>query len=153
VPSGLEDAVTITDRYLLGTTLRLRHMHGDAVDVYKLTQKVRPRGDDPSATVITNIYLRSDEHALLSTLAAAELVKIRRRWKVDAHDVAVDELSGRWRGIVLAEVEHDGEVAAPVLPGAVDVTVDDRFSGGALATAGDEEVAALREVARRLAGS
>jgi hypothetical protein len=40
-----------------------------------------------------------------------------------------------------------------VLPGAVDITVDDRFSGGALATAGDEEVAALREVARRLAGS
>jgi CYTH domain-containing protein len=152
VPSGVGDAVTITDRYLLGTTLRLRHIHGEAGDVYKLTQKVRPREDDPSVTAMTNIYLQSDEHALLSTLAAAELVKVRHGWQVDGYDVAVDELSGRWQGIVLAELEHDGDVVAPVLPGAVDVTADDRFSGGALAAATEDGVAALRAVARRLAG-
>ena len=150
VPSGVGDPVTVTDRYLVGTTLRLRHMQGDAGDVFKLTQKVRPRADDPSATAITNVYLRSDEHALLSSLPAAELVKMRHRWSVDGLDCAVDELLGRWRGVVLAELEHEEGVAAPTLPSAVEVTFDDRFSGGALAAATDEAVASLLDAVAAL---
>ena len=149
VPADVGDAVTITDRYLLGTTLRLRHMHGDAGDVYKLTQKVRPRADDPSATAITNVYLRADEYALLTPLPAAELVKVRRRWSVDDLDLAVDELLGRWHGVVLAELEHDDVAVAPTLPGAVEVTFDDRFSGAALAAATDD-AAQLLGVVRAL---
>jgi CYTH domain-containing protein len=150
VPAGVSDAVTTRDRYLLGTTMRLRHMSGDAVDIYKLTQKVRPRADDPSVTAITNLYLRPEEHALLSTLPAAELVKIRHRWHVAGVDVAVDELLGRWRGMVVAELEHDGDTVVPALPDAVEVTFDDRFTGGALASVTDDQVAGLHEVARSL---
>jgi CYTH domain-containing protein len=153
VPSGVSDAVTIRDRYLLGTTMRLRHVSGDAGHVYKLTQKVRPRADDPSATAVTNIYLRPEEHALLSTLPAAELVKIRHRWHVAGVDVAVDELLDRWRALVLAELEHDGDTVMPAVPQAVEVTFDDRFTGGALAAATDDEVAGLHEVARGLVKS
>jgi len=150
VPADVHDAVTIRDRYLLGTTMRLRHMSGRAGDVYKLTQKVRPRFDDPSAIAITNVYLRPQEHALLSTLPAAELVKIRHRWHVAGVDVAVDELLDRWRGVIVAELEHEGDALMPALPEAVEVTFDGRFTGGALAGAPDGEVAGLHEVARSL---
>jgi CYTH domain-containing protein len=150
VPVGVSTLVAIDDRYLGGTTLRLRHMHGDVGDVYKLTQKVRPRDDDPSVTAVTNIYLTSAEHALLSKLPGAELRKVRRHWQVDGHALVVDELLGRWQGVVLAELEHDAETAQVELADAVDVTFDDRFTGAALASAGDDDVAGVHHVVRSL---
>jgi hypothetical protein len=45
---------------------------------------------------------------------------------------------------VLAELElAGGENGVPELPDGLDVTYDDRFSGGALAAANDAEVEAL----------
>jgi hypothetical protein len=120
VPADVTDPVTIRDSYLLGTTRRL------------------------------NLYLRADEHALLSRLPAAELVKLRHRWRVARADVAVDELLDRWRGLVLAELEHEVDTVMPALPDAVEVTFDDRFTGAALAAADDGDLSRLHEVARSL---
>jgi CYTH domain-containing protein len=153
VPADVGAAVAVDDRYLVGTTLRLRHMHGSAGDVYKLTQKVRPRVDDPSTTAVTNIYLTAEEHALLSTLSAADVAKVRHRWSIDGVDVAVDEMLGRWHGIVLAELEHDSDTTQPRLANGVDVTSDIRFTGGALAAAEDDDVAGVHEAVRALLAS
>ncbi|HET6816536.1 MAG TPA: hypothetical protein VFH66_04845 [Mycobacteriales bacterium] len=153
MPTQATDPVEIEDRYLTGCSLRLRHMRADDRDVYKLTQKVRPRTDDPSVVALTNIYLTADEHSRLSTMPAATLTKRRHRWLADGRDLAVDEMLGRWTGIVFAELEHDGTAARPAVPDAVEVTGDDRFSGGALAAASDAEVAALSDVVRRLLAS
>ena len=150
VPQGVTDVVDLEDRYLRGTTLRLRHMRGAAGDVFKLAQKVRPRADDPSVVAITNIYLTAAEHDALAAVPADALTKRRHRWPVGDHDVAVDELLGRWSGLVLAELEHAASAHVPALPDAIDVTGDDRFSGGALAATPDEEVGAVLDVVRRL---
>ncbi|HET7311896.1 MAG TPA: hypothetical protein VFJ17_11285 [Mycobacteriales bacterium] len=152
LPADAAHAVDIEDRYLAGTTLRLRRMHGADGDVYKLTQKVRPRADDPSVVALTNIYLTPDEHARIATLPADVLSKRRHRWLVGADDLAVDELLGRWRGLALAELEHESTADRPDISG-VDVTGDDRFSGGSLAAATDSDAAGLLDVVRRLLGS
>lgn len=145
--------MAIVDRYLVGTSLRLRHMSGTQGDVYKLTQKVRPRSDDPSVVALTNLYLDASEHALLGALPAAVLSKRRYRWSVGGHDVSVDELSGRFSGLVLAELEHDGTADRPALADAFDVTGDDRFSGASLAAANDTGAAAVLDVVRQLLGA
>ena len=142
VPPHLSPGTRITDRYLDGTTLRLRRVEGPDGVVDKLTQKVRPDPGDPRVVRITNLYLPPGEHEVLRALPGHELVKVRHRWEVAGRTFAVDAFAGPLEGLVLAEVEVDGddEVLAPV--GAVaDVSADDRFSGGALASAGDDFVA------------
>lgn len=150
VPADVSRAVDIEDRYLHGTMLRLRHMHAEAGDVFKLTQKVRLRPDDPSANAVTNIYLTPEAHAQLATMPADVLVKRRHRWSVDGHDLAVDELLDRWRGLVLAELEHDATGPPPDVPAGVEVSSDGRFAGGALAGATDQEIADVLDAVRRL---
>ena len=150
VPADASDPVDIEDRYLHGTTLRLRHMHGPVGDVYKLTQKVRPRVDDPSVNAVTNIYLTAAEHAGLAVLAADVLTKRRHRWRVAGREVAVDQLLGRWHGLVLAELEHGGAAKPPGGVAGVDVSNDGRFAGGSLAATIDEAVADVLDAVRRL---
>lgn len=143
VPALLEPLREVEDRYLDGTALRLRTVRvGDEV-LHKLTQKVRARPQDPSATALTNLYLTGEEHALLAQLPAATLRKVRGvvadepRWVVDRFD-------GELTGLVLAEVELDGDEDLP-LPGWLgrEVTRDDRYSGGELARAGAARLARL----------
>lgn len=135
LPDGLADGRHVVDRYVDGTRLRLRRVSaGDRV-VWKLGQKVRPDPADPSVVRVTSTYLDEAEAAVLSALPAAVVEKTRwRRGRL-----VVDVFAGRLAGLVLAEVEVE-DLAADVpevadLTGAVEVTADDRFSGGALARA------------------
>lgn len=136
---------SIVDRYLDGTRLRLRRAETDGVVVHKLGQKVRVEPDDPERVQLTNIYLSAGEYDALAVLPAAELSKTRTRVAWHDHVVAVDRFSGRLDGLVLAEVElTSSEPLLPTPPWAIrDVTNDDRFSGGALAHATDEEIQAI----------
>lgn len=144
-PPASGDERQIEDRYLHGLRLRLRRISGDGTPVHKLTQKVRPDDTDPAAVAITNIYLDADEWQRLCTLPADVLVKTRRIVTVDNVDFAYDELHGRHDGIRLAEVEVsdlDAPLPCPPWLGG-EVTHDDRFSGGRLAAAADDDVRAL----------
>src|SRR5438270_7026563 len=110
VPDGASSPRRITDRYLTGTRLRLRRIESDAeVPVYKFGQKIRPRLDDPSVLMITNIYLSSSEYELIVRLPADLLEKTR--WSVPWDDsfLSVDEFQGRHAGLVLAEASFDNE--------------------------------------------
>jgi CYTH domain-containing protein len=159
VPGTAAQPRRIADRYLLGTTLRLRRVEDGAAVAYKLGQKVRVRAGDPSDVWVTNLYLTAEEYRRLAVLPAAVLDKTR--WLVPHGSVtfAVDEFGGPLQGLVLAEIELAEVEPAAVEPPAVppvgaalaeaqdpladlppwlgrEVTFDDPYSGAALALAG-----------------
>ena len=130
----------IEDRYLDGTSLRLRRVEDSAAVVFKLGQKIRADPSDPSLVHATNLYLTAEEHQRLSVLPAAVLVKTR--WLVGRF--AVDEFGGPLRGLLLAEIElaetdlaglEDLPITLPRWLGR-EVTHDDRYSGATLARVG-----------------
>lgn len=146
VPVGATDPVTIIDRYVLGTRLRLREMTpAGGPTIYKLGQKVRLDPADPTTVRLTNIYLSEDEFSVVCALPAAELRKTRRQLSVAGLRVAIDEFGGRHAGLILAEIDlGPDEPLLPPPPGAiVEVTFDDRYTGGYLAMASNAELAAL----------
>ena len=141
VPAGATSPVAITDRYVQGTRLRLRSMDADGqAPVFKFGQKLRPRPEDPSVVMITNIYLSASEYELLAQLPAEVIEKTR--WAAPLEDslLAIDEFHGRHAGLILAEASFDDEAAmrAFVPPPfcSVEVTEDDRYTGGTLARDG-----------------
>ena len=133
LPEGLGPARRVEDRYLDGTTLRLRRVEADGLVVCKLTQKVRT-GGGPGQVALTNLYLTEDEHRRLSVLPGAVLVKLRRPW---VHGLVVDEHTGPLAGLVLAELEVDDlRAPLPPVPGLTrEVTDEERWTGAALARA------------------
>lgn len=162
VPDGATHWSEITDRYLDGTNLRIRRVEGADGVVHKLTQKVRPVPDDPSRVMLTTMYVPDHEVTALLALPGRELRKTRRRLELDGRHVAIDVLHDRFEGLVLAETElgiREERIAMPAFA-CCDVTEDDRFSGGSLATASDQalaellaEVEALLATRSRAAGS
>ncbi|WP_035858114.1 hypothetical protein [Kitasatospora cheerisanensis] len=139
-PGAVTCARLITDRYVDGTRLRLRHV--ERIDTgecaHKLTQKIPapPGTTGPEQGLITNLYLSVDEYALLlDTLPGRELTKTR----LSVPPLGVDVFDGRLLGLVLAEAEFDSAEAAetfvPPTSCLAEVTDDPRFTGGSLARA------------------
>ena len=149
-PGDLCDPVSISDRYLAGTRLRLRRTTSARTDTYKLSQKVRLRPEEPGVVSLTTIYLSPDEFGALGNLAGDDLAKTR--WRIPEGRAVVDDFAGPLAGLVLAEVELDpGEPPMPPPPLAVaDVTDDDRFSGGALARLDAPGIAGLFDLVAAL---
>lgn len=145
VPDGATPRAEIADRYLDGTNLRIRRVEGADGVVHKLTQKVRPVPDDPSRVMLTTMYVPDHEVTALTSLPGRELRKTRHRIELDGRQVAVDVLHDRFEGLILAETELGiREERMPMPPFACcDVTDDDRFAGGSLATMTDEALAEL----------
>jgi CYTH domain-containing protein len=144
VPDGeVLRTVDIDDRYLDGTRLRLRRQaqRGGPV-AFKLTQKLPRPGADGEQGSITTMYIAAGEHERLAALPAAPLRKAR----LSIAPYGVDVFAGRLEGLVLAEAEFDAANAArafrPAAFCVAEVSADPRFTGGALARAAREEVAA-----------
>jgi CYTH domain-containing protein len=124
----------ITDRYILGTRLRLRcvrDLHTGAREL-KFTQKLPAAQPGPVQGLITNTYLSQIEYDLLATLPAAVLSKTR----LNIPRLGVDVFDPPLHGLVLAEAEFETDEEArafrpPVEPVA-EVTDDPRFTGGSL---------------------
>lgn len=124
----------MTDRYLIGTRVRLRCAVESTVagtdTIYKLTQKIPSSSGEPG--VITTLYLSEAEYDVFLNLPALVLTKTRHSippFGIDVFDPPLD-------GLLLAEIEFDSDQAeddflAP--PWAVaEVTADARFTGGRL---------------------
>jgi CYTH domain-containing protein len=147
VPPGAGRPRRIADRYLIGTTLRLRRVEDAGATAYKLGQKVRAEAG-PSLVWSTNLYLTAAEYDLLAVLPAAVLTKTRWLVPHGPATFAVDEFDGPLRGLLLAEIElPEDELSGTELPQTGqhaglppwlgrEVTPEDRYSGGALAAAG-----------------
>ena len=133
---------TITDRYLIGTTLRLRHMSDQrgGGDQYKFTQKIPAARPGPVQGLITNTYLSKAEYDLLTDLPATMLIKTR----YSIPPLGIDVFTSALHGLVLAEAEFDTDNAMlafqPPKFVIAEVTEDQRFTGGRLATTSREQL-------------
>lgn len=131
----------ITDRYVEGTTLRLREMTDESGQtVFKFTQKLPAAGNGAEQGFITNIYLTREEFDVLAQLPARTLKKTRYSVPPFGIDVFEESLEG----LVLAEAEFDSDQAADELriPSYIarEVTADRRFTGGSLVGASRSEL-------------
>lgn len=142
LPPEVVDERAIVDHYWTGTSLRLRMVQDNGDTVYKLCQKVRTVLDDPEFVKITNIYLDESEFRVLSVFPSSIISKSRWTAVSDGVSYAVDEFKGRHSGLVLAETElraDEPRLTGPICAVA-EVTNDDEYSGGWLATASDADL-------------
>jgi CYTH domain-containing protein len=135
----------ITDRYFPNTRLRLRHMKSVSgnENIYKLTQKYRSETQNAYETTITNLYLTEEEYNHLESLEGKIIKKKRYPYSVQNHNFSIDVFEGRHQGLILAEMEFEGqselgEFTSPLFAFR-DVTDDPFFTGGNLVTMTDEE--------------
>ena len=145
LPGTPVKSAEITDRYLLGTRLRLRRTvetaAGETRTFYKLTQKIPAPDGGPG--LITTVYLDAAEYERLSSLPAAVL----RKTRLSIPPLGVDVFAPPLAGLYLAEAEFDSaaELQAFAVPicAVAEVTHDPRFTGGRFAAMTAEELAAL----------
>ncbi len=136
LPSTVTVTRLITDRYVVGTRLRLRRADfSDGRCEIKLTQKIPAPRPGAIQGLITNTYLSSAEYDVLSSLPALSLSKARH----SVPPLGVDVFEGDLQGLVLAEAEFGtDEEARSFTPPAgcvAEVTDDRRFTGGRLVRA------------------
>jgi hypothetical protein len=157
-PGPTAKTAEITDRYLLGTRLRLRRTvevetgevekgascPGGTRTYYKLTQKIPAPDGGPG--LITTVYLDEAEHERLSALPAAVL----RKTRLSIPPLGVDVFAPPLAGLFLAEAEFDSAAElhafTPPACAVAEVTRDPRFTGGRFAVmSADELTTLLRE--------
>ena len=129
----------IVDRYIESTSLRLREQAGDeGPPSYKLTQEISDRAGGAQQGWITTIALTKHEFDLLAQLPA----RVLRKTRYSIPPFGIDVFEGTLAGLILAEAEFEtaAEADALVLPAflSAEVTADDRFTGGRLASASTE---------------
>ena len=152
---GRADYRRLTDRYISGTRLRLRHVETapSGPVIFKFAQTFADAAQSSGQTTITNVYLNETEYRRLHTLGGDELIKRRYALDHEGHRFAVDVFEGRHEGLILAEVElgSEEELRRFALPSFAlsDVTDDIAFTGGALATVATSDF--RRMLADRLA--
>ena len=133
LPDGVHGTKEISDRYVIGTRMRLREVREiDGTVVRKLGHKVRV-GKGPAEVACTNFYVNADEWTVLLTLPALTVHKKRHMIQRDGWIVGVDEHGD---GTLVAEIDDDDRPSSDV-PGWLDVledvSEDERWTGAALA--------------------
>jgi CYTH domain-containing protein len=131
----------ISDRYIDGTTLRLRKLIDDnGPTAFKLTQKIPARDSGGQQGLIVTMYLTEAEFAVFELLPAHTLTKTRH----SVPPFGIDVFDGELAGLILAEAEFDSAAAAEALaiPAYIfrEVSDDGRFTGGNLARSSRQEV-------------
>jgi CYTH domain-containing protein len=131
----------ITDRYIEGTTLRLREQCEDhGPDVFKLTQKLPAPAEGAQQGLVTTMYLTKDEFGVFAQLPAKKLSKTR----YSVPPFGIDKFEGALEGLLIAEAEFDSAAAADtlILPSWLlqEVSNDSRFTGGSLAHASRQDI-------------
>lgn len=127
----------IQDRYFNESTLRLRRVEEEGRStVFKLGQKIRIGTDSPLKIAHTTMYIIENEFDLLATLPAKVLEKRRSIFPLGELHFAVDEFKGELSGLTLIEVDLGVEGLTHTelpLEKLIEVTLDERFTGGKLA--------------------
>ncbi|MEZ0325323.1 MAG: hypothetical protein ACAH95_05410, partial [Fimbriimonas sp.] len=123
-----ESVEEITDRYLLGTRLRLRRNSTNERVIHKLAKI-----EDVAVghKKLTNLYLTDDEAAVLQHLPARVVSKKRHVITYEGKRWVVDEF---FNGLLIAEIEHaaDEEIEIPGWCGE-EITADPSYSGWSMA--------------------
>lgn len=150
LPPGVVRSIRISDRYIQSTQLRLRKMEdldGSAPPLFKLAQKVRPDINDPTRVSLTNLYITAFEYDLLAAHPADVLRKTHYSLLVGDRLVFIDAFDGPLEGLILLEADFGSQddMAAFTPPDFVvrEVSHDNRFSGGSLASTTAEQVQSM----------
>jgi CYTH domain-containing protein len=131
----------IIDRYIEGTTLRLREQSEESGPaIFKLTQKLPTRASGAQQGLITSMYLTKDEFWILAQLSAKKLSKTR----YNVPPFGIDVFEGTLEGLLIAEAEFDSAAAADslTLPSFIsrEVSADHHFTGGQLVCASRQDI-------------
>jgi hypothetical protein len=101
--------------------------------------------EDPGVVRQAALNLTAAEHERLLALPGADLRKVRYRIPWSPGSLALDVFEGPLEGLVMAEAELDREADALAFAqpafAAAEVTHDERFCGGTLATAAPGQAA------------
>jgi len=131
------NALSIDDKYLHGTRLRLRVVcdQRSGERTIKLTRKAA--SPSPFHRTLNRILLTPAEHRVFDRLAGDRLTKVRRHCVHAGRRYAVDEFDGELAGLVLCEIEAGDleelmRAIAPPFAG-IEVTTDPFFDGVNLA--------------------
>jgi CYTH domain-containing protein len=134
----------INDRYINGSNLRLRRIEEDSQPtVFKLGQKIRIGGEHPLKIAHTTMYISENEFDSLLGLPAKVLVKKRSVFPHGDYHFSVDVFEGELTGLSLVEVDLGEEgTSYEMLPleKTIEVTSDERFTGGKLADTSSEDL-------------
>jgi CYTH domain-containing protein len=140
--TGIVTRRQITDRYLVGTRLRLRRSQNmdNGLCELKFTQKLPSGQPGHVQGLITNTYLSPAEYDLLAVLPASVLSKTR----LSVPPLGIDLFDPPLHGLVLAEAEFSTDEQAcsfrPPTESVAEVTDDPRFTGGSLVQAHRHEL-------------
>jgi CYTH domain-containing protein len=131
----------IRDRYIDGTTLRLREQsEDDGPTMFKLTQKLPGPRTGAQQGLITTMYLTEEEFRVFAPLSARRL----RKTRYSLPPFGIDVFEGELEGLILAEAEFDSAADADALsPPAFmsqEVSADSRFTGGQLVRASRSDI-------------
>jgi CYTH domain-containing protein len=131
----------IIDRYVDGTTLRLRKLiDDDGSTAFKLTQKIPARDSGGQQGLIVTMYLTEAEFGVFEQLPAHTLTKTRH----SVPPFGIDVFDGELAGLLLGEAEFDSTAAADalIIPPYIsrEVSDDERFTGGNLVHASRQEI-------------
>jgi CYTH domain-containing protein len=131
----------IIDRYIDGTSLRLRKLIDDnGPTAFKLTQKIPARDIGGQQGLIVTMYLTEAEFGVLEQLPAQMLTKTRH----SIPPFGIDVFDGELEGLILAEAEFDSaaEAEALIIPSYIfrEVSDNERFTGGQLARTSRQEL-------------
>lgn len=134
----LDDAVEISDRYILDTRLRLRRMQRAEDVVFKLTRKYEC--DNAIARPIVTAYIDPGEYDVLCALPALTLTKTRFKVRQGGHEFSLDRFDGSLQGLWLSEIElADVDILRSMADppwAARDVTDEIQYQGATLARSG-----------------
>lgn len=135
--NSIKEVKYLTDKYLAGTSLRLRKVVKKAEIQYKLTQKKAEIPLRKGVKKITTIYLANTEYEKFLELAGHTIEKTRKVIEVNSIRIAIDEMLYKKEKIYIAEVEFETEIEmnAYLLPinYLKEVTNDPEYSGFELA--------------------
>lgn len=135
----------ITDLYIAGTRLRLRHAR--RTDTGEQMLRLSRKADlDARTRLITSIYLPEKEFAVLAAaLTGARITKLRHRLhSAPSVALAIDEFQGDLAALLIIEAEFDhDETMRSFVPADLmlqEITGDERYTGQSLAANGRPQV-------------
>lgn len=111
----LKDVKTISvkkirDKYLEGTTLRLREVVENKETIYKLTQKEPLNPGITGVLKINTLYLTKPEFDKFYSLEGFEIKKVRHIIEMGHIRIGIDKIILNKKSFFIAEVEFESEV-------------------------------------------
>lgn len=104
------DTKEIRDKYIKGTSLRLREVKINTKTTYKLTQKQKLNPQKIGVLKTNTIYLSKSEFDIMNVLMGFTILKKRYIILIDQIRIGIDMIKLNNRYVYIAEVEFDSEM-------------------------------------------